>query len=179
MPPRFQIARFVAVCLLLTFSATPFAWAKGRNHNQHQIWKRQIEVLEQQWRTAILTTDVTLMDKLLSDDYVGISMSGEISTKTMQLDRLRTSDPTITMLDLTDVKVKLLGRVAIVTSLADVAGTNDGVPIAGRFRYTRVYQRLSSGVWKITNFEATRLSEHHGHERSPPAEDADSRTPHS
>jgi ketosteroid isomerase-like protein len=53
--------------------------------------------------------------------------------------------------------VKLIGSIAIVTSRAEVEGTNDGVPVRGTFRYTRVYQRLPSGMWKITSFEATRV----------------------
>lgn len=170
MPLRSQFVRSfkLIVCLLLAFGTVPFAAAKIHKHNQNQVWKQQIQDLEQQWRSAILNTDVPLMDKLLSEDYVGISMSGEISTKTMQLDRLRSSKLTISKLDLTDVKVKLLGRVAIVTSLADVAGTDDGVPITGRFRYTRVYQRVSPGSWKITNFEATRLTSHRLHKNGRP-----------
>ena len=30
-------------------------------------------------------------------------------------------------------------------------------PMHGTYRYTRVYSRLPSGTWKITNFEATRV----------------------
>jgi ketosteroid isomerase-like protein len=64
------------------------------------------------------------------------------------------------------MQVKLVGSIAIVTSRAEVEGINDGTPVKGTFRYTRVYQRLPSGVWKITSFEATHvpgLGEHiHG-----------------
>ena len=97
------------------------------------------------------------MDKLLSDDYVGITMAGQVVTKTQQLDRMRNRSMVLTKIELTDVKVKMIGTNAIVTSLADVDGTNDGEPMHGTFRYTRVYSRLPSGVWKITNFEATRV----------------------
>ena len=63
----------------------------------------------------------------------------------------------LTKIELTDVKVKLIGTTAVVTSLADVDGTNEGAPMHGTYRYTRVYSRLPSGNWKITNFEATRV----------------------
>jgi hypothetical protein len=57
------------------------------------------------------------------------------------------------------MKIKLIGqRAAIVTSLARVEGTNDGRPLHGNFRYTRVYQRLpGTTTWRITSFEATRV----------------------
>jgi ketosteroid isomerase-like protein len=140
---------------LAGFGASP-ARAKGVHHTQREA-KEEISRLEEQWRTAVMTSDVALMDKLLSDDYVGISMNGQENTKLMQLDRLRTRNLAITRLDLSEVKIKLVGTVAIVTSLAQVEGTNEGKDMRGLYRYTRIYQRLPNGTWKITNFEATRV----------------------
>ena len=63
----------------------------------------------------------------------------------------------LTRLDLGERQVKLVGSIAIVTSRAEVEGTNEGAAVKGMYRYTRVYQRLPSGAWKITSFEATRV----------------------
>ena len=97
------------------------------------------------------------MGKLLSDDFVGINMSGQVVTKMQLLDRMRRRRMVLTRLDLDDVHVKLIGQTAIVTSLANVEGTNEGVAMHGTFRYTRVYLRVASGAWQITNYEATRV----------------------
>jgi ketosteroid isomerase-like protein len=126
-------------------------------HHPQKMAKQQIEELEQQWRTATLNSDIAAMDSLLSEDYVGISWTGQVNTKAMQLDRVRTKTFSIVKLDLLDSRVKVVGNVAIVTSLAQLEGSNDNVPFRGMFRYTRVYQRVPSGAWKITNFEATRI----------------------
>jgi ketosteroid isomerase-like protein len=75
------------------------------------------------------------------------------------LDRARNHKLMLTRLDLGEMQVKMVGSIAIVTSRAQVEGTNDGVPVKGTFRYTRVYQRLPTGEWKITSFEATRVPE--------------------
>lgn len=135
------------------------AWGFERHRPQHQA-KQQILSMEDQWRTAALSGDLKLIESLLSDDYVGISWTGEVNTKAMQIDRMRSKSLVISKLEGVDSKVKVLGTVAIVTGLANVQGTTDGVPMVGTFRYTRVYQRLSSGVWKVTNFEATRVPDH-------------------
>jgi ketosteroid isomerase-like protein len=119
--------------------------------------KRQVELLEEEWRAAQLAGDAATMDRMLSDDYIGISVSGQVSTKAQQLDRVRSSKVVISKVDLSDMKVKLIGSIAIVTSRADVEGINESGPLRGTFRYTRVYQRLPSGTWKITSFEATRI----------------------
>ena len=119
--------------------------------------KREVELLEEEWRAAQLAGDAATMDRMLSDDYIGISVSGQVSTKAQQLDRVRSSKVVISKVDLSDMKVKLIGSIAIVTSRADVEGINENGPLRGTFRYTRVYQRLPSGTWKITSFEATRI----------------------
>ncbi|WP_254063870.1 nuclear transport factor 2 family protein [Granulicella sp. S190] len=126
-------------------------------HEKKHDAKRQVEALEEQWRQAQLAGDVATMDKLLSDDYIGITMTGQVSTKIQQLDRMRTHKFVLSKLDLGEMQVKLIGSIAIVTSRAEVEGTNEGVAFQGTYRYTRVYQRLPSGVWKITSFEATRV----------------------
>jgi len=124
---------------------------------RNEEYKRQVETMEEAWRVAQLSGDADAMDKLLSNDYVGITMTGQVVTKMQQLDRMRNRSMVLTKIVLEDVKVKLIGTTAVVTSLADVEGTNDGEPMHGMYRYTRVYSRLPSGTWKITNFEATRV----------------------
>jgi len=132
------------------------AWNQPLHEKKHDA-KRQVEALEEQWREAQLAGDVPAMDKLLSDDYIGISMTGQVNTKAQQLDRMRMHKLVLTRLDLGERQVKLIGAIAIVTSRAEVEGTIEGVPVKGTYRYTRVYQRLPSGTWKITSFEATRV----------------------
>lgn len=123
--------------------------------------REQIVALEDEWRRAALANDVPAMDKLLSDDYLGITSTGEVLTKTQQLDHMRNHELVITRLDIAELKIKLVGNIAIVTSLAQVEGASDGEPLHGAYRYTRVYQRLASGAWKITNSEVTPTTHPH------------------
>lgn len=127
-------------------------------HRGSRTMRDQIEALETQWKKAALANDIEAMDRLLSEDYLGITANGQVVTKPQQLDRMRSRNFSIKSLDVTDVKIKLISQhAAIVTSLAQVDGTNDGRPLHGSFRYTRIYQRIPNDGWKITNFEATRV----------------------
>jgi ketosteroid isomerase-like protein len=152
-PSRFSAVLFAAVL------ATPVSQAfPQRNHQHHErkhLEREQIVALESTWRQAALGDDVASMDKLLSDDFIGIGATGEVLTKTQQLDHMRDRQLILTKLDTSDFKIKLIGNVAVVTSLAMVQGTSDGEPLQGAYRYTHIYQRLPTGVWKITNFEVT------------------------
>lgn len=151
---------FLASVVLLAVAsgvAAPAAFAVHGLHERKHDAKKQVEALEEQWRTAQLTGDVDTMDKMLSDDYIGISMTGQVSTKAQQLDRVRSRKFVLSHINLGEMQVKLVGAIAIVTSRAEITGTNDGIPVSGTYRYTRVYQRLPTGQWKITSFEATRV----------------------
>jgi ketosteroid isomerase-like protein len=128
--------------------------ALARPHNKHQA-REQIFALEVAWRKAQITDDVPAMDKLLSDDYLGITTHGDVLTKEQQLDRMRNRKADITHFDASDTKIKLVGQIAIVTSLANIQGSNERTVFSGTYRYTRIYQHLPSGAWKITNFEIT------------------------
>ena len=149
----FNSRRTVWIATLL-FCSVPFCFGGPR---LGQKPKDTVASLEQQWRTATLAADTSTIDKLLSDDYVGISWTGQVSTKTMQLDRLRNHALVLSKLDISDMKVKVVGSIAIVTCTAELDGVNEGNVMHGQFRYTRVWQRLPAGIWKITNFEATRI----------------------
>ena len=126
--------------------------------------KRQIEQLEMEWRTAQLSGDITTMDHMLADDYVGITLTGQVTTKAQQLARFRSHTVVVTRLDVEEMKVKLIGQVAIVTVKARVEGTGSANRLDGDYHYTRIYHQLATGAWKITNFEATRIPNGHHHE---------------
>ena len=147
----------LATLVLLAAAFALPARADAPHPKRKDAFKHQVEKLEEVWRTAQLNGDVDAMDKLLSDDYVGITMTGQVVTKSQQLDRMRNRSLVLTKIELQDVKIRMIGMTAIVQSLAEVDGTNDGEPMHATYRYTRVYSRLPSGVWKITNFEATRV----------------------
>jgi ketosteroid isomerase-like protein len=150
----------------IVFALPQRSLAFGPPH-KHEA-REEVLSLERQWRTAQLSGDVALMSRLLSDDYLGITPNGAVLTKTQLLNRMRDHALNITSLQASDIKIKLVGQIAIVTSLARVQGVNENHTLNGDYRYTRIYQHLPSGIWKITNFEATRV--HVPHHRN--AEDA-------
>jgi ketosteroid isomerase-like protein len=153
-----RVLATLSLALLISAPSCAYLHAQNGQHHDHErkhIEHSQIVALEQQWRQATLDADVPFMDRMLSDDYIGINANGEVLTKNQMLDRMRERKLVITSFETADRKIKLLGNIAIVTSLVRLNGTSDGDPLQGDFRYTRVYQRMSGGIWKVTNFEVT------------------------
>jgi ketosteroid isomerase-like protein len=165
-PPAIVLPTAALLLLALLVSALPataqtatqfYDQPHGQTHKEHKRdYKHEVERLEEQWRLAQINGDESAMERLLAPDYLGISMTGQVTDRAQQLDRMRNRHLVLTKIEISDQKIKLVGTVAIVTSLAQIEGTNEGTPINGRYRYTRIYRRYPDGTWKVTNFEVTR-----------------------
>lgn len=138
------------ICLAM---ATP-AWAMPGRHSR--AIHKKIEALELEWRNAEVQNNVGVMDHLLADDYLGISANGTVETKAQELAQRRAGTVRIQSLDLSDIKVRVYGDTAVVTSTAQLVGVNGQSNISGNYRYTRVYNKRF-GQWKIVSFEASRI----------------------
>src|SRR5258708_12767342 len=117
---RTLIATTVLLTAVVMGWAAPAFCARGNEplrEKKHDA-KRQVEALEEQWRQAQLAGDVATMDKLLSDDYIGISMTGQVNTKIQQLDRMRSHKFVLTTLELGETQVKLIRSLPIGTPRA-------------------------------------------------------------
>jgi ketosteroid isomerase-like protein len=165
---RKTVGFLLSAMLILTVCALPgIAQAKGQGstrpsgppkEKKHEI-RHEIDQLEEKWRNAILKGDTAAMDGLLADDYMAITSSGTLQTKAQTLDNLRSGRTHFTSLEIADRKVRFYGTTALVTSLATVQGTTSEGPIEGSYRYTRVYVKDPSGVWKVVSFEASSVRE--------------------
>jgi ketosteroid isomerase-like protein len=142
--------------VLLLLPACNAAW--GFAHHERTNLRKEIEALEEQWRQAILTNNVSEMDHLLADDYIGITSNGTVESRAQDLAQRRAGTVRITELDLSDMHIRVYGDTAVVTSKAQLEGTNGASDIGGEYRYTRVYARRL-GQWKIVSFEASRMND--------------------
>ena len=149
----FQTVSKVALILVFCCGASLPAHAFFPHHdNLH----KEIESLEMEWRRAQLTDNIAVIDRLLADDYLGISALGTLETKADVMATGRAGTRKLTQLDLSDVKIRIYGDTAVVTSKVDLRGKSAGRDISGRYRYTRVYTN-HGGQWKIVSFESSRM----------------------
>lgn len=147
----FFLALFCAACL----QATP--------HNQPHTGRHAIDKLEDRWRDAMVASDVSTLEALLADDYIGITPNGTLQTKDETVRNLRSGLLHFQSLELTDRKVRFYGSTALVTSRAEVSATGPSGNFSGSFRYTRVYALMPNGSWQIVSFEASRIREGDDH----------------
>lgn len=155
--PHFRT--FAVALALWVCAGSAFAFWGPKKHKRDV--RAEVTLVDQQWRAAQLASDIPALEKLLSDDYLGITGSGTMLTKQQQLDRVRSRQLQFERLEITDLKVRVASpSTAILTSSADLDGTVEGRKVHGMFRSMRVYQRQPNGTWKMTNFEATPMRNH-------------------
>ena len=151
----------LALLLCATLTLPAVAQHEKKQHEKKKTYKQVIAQLESDWFEARRNNDAEVIDKLLSDDYIGISAQGMVSSKTQELDRIRAHQFVIHKLNVHDQKIAIHGDTAVVTSQVDVDYTSNATQpptdIHNRLRYTRVYLHYPSGAWRIVNFEATHI----------------------
>jgi ketosteroid isomerase-like protein len=151
---------YVVLWVTLAFMlATQRAEAVFPHHPGREVHK-EIEELENEWRTAQINNDWKTMDRLLDEEYTGISTNGLIQTKEQAIAARRAGTLVLKKLSFSDVKVRVYagGSAAVVTSKAEVMGSNGGEDISGHYRYMRVYAK-KLGTWHIVNFIATPIDQ--------------------
>lgn len=162
--PGFDWKRRVVASVLVLLAAV--AWSQpqhGMKRGERHESRREIDQLEDNWRTAILQRNISALSALLSEDYIGITAAGMLQSKDETLASLRNGTLHITSIEFSDRKVRFYGKTALVTSRAEVTGTSPEGPLSGSYRYTRVYVRDDHGAWHIVSFEASRIREHPAH----------------
>ncbi len=150
----------VGLAILALLAAAPiYAMPHAEKHEV----RHQIESLEKAWCNAILHQNVTAMDALLADDYMAITPSGILQSKEQALASLRTGALHLSSIELSDRKIRLYGKTALVTSRAEVSGSGPEGDVSGSYRYTRVYVMDARGVWRIVSFEANKIHDPQEH----------------
>lgn len=156
VPALLVISGLLAASSLLFCTRVAVAGLPMPHHGEKHEAHREVQAVENQWRRAMLNNNVGDMERLLADDYIAITASGTIETKSQALALRKAGTLRITQMELNDTKVRIYGDTAVVTSRADISGNNGTRDISGHYRYTRVYNRRG-GQWKIVSFEASRI----------------------
>ena len=109
----------------------------------------QIVAAEEQLMTAMKTSNVALLDRLLHDDLLFNGPTGETATKAMDLANYRSGGIDLQTVEASDRRISIIGDTAVVAVSVRLVGNYMGQDIDGRFRYLRVWKSLGDEDWKV------------------------------
>jgi len=99
-------------------------------------------------RRAQLSSDLAALDVLLDDALMFVGPDGAVYAKRDDLEAHRSGAIRISRLDPSEERIQRYGQIAVVSVRMEMAGSFQGTPFAGPFRYTRVWRERADG-WRI------------------------------
>ena len=121
-----------------------------------------IRQLERDWSAAYLRHDVKAIDRLLADDFVGTDGRGVMTTKADELQEAASTkegapaSPFTTLEEnLSDMKVRVYGDVAVLTSRNDMKAKTADREVTIVYRRTTVWTKRN-GRWQCVAAHVTR-----------------------
>ena len=105
----------------------------------NQEVESQILEAEDQLRAAMLTSDITALDKLLAPELLFTNHLGQLVGKEEDLGSHRSGMLRVSELTPSEQEIRIHGDVAIVSVRMQLSGTYGDKPANGDFRFTRVW----------------------------------------
>ena len=124
---------------------------QGSSPSTHSITQ-----IEQRFNAALLKRDAVEFDLLLADDLVHISFEGQSAGKAEYMAFFKQGAWQYKKYEPSDVKVKLLGNVAVVTGRVDRVIVVNNRETTGAFAFTHVWSRVQNR-WQLTSSQLTTI----------------------
>lgn len=112
--------------------------------------------LEQRFNSGLMEKDEARFGQLLADNLVHIGFEGQIAGKTEYMAFFKTGNWRYVKYEPSNVAVKRLGDMAVVTGRVDRIIKINDKETAGAFAFTHVWS-LSGNDWQLTSSQVTAL----------------------
>jgi ketosteroid isomerase-like protein len=117
-----------------------------------------LKSLEQRWEGSFVTHDISVIEHVVAEDFVGTSASGRVGNKATMIAEARKDKNTYTSAVSSDMTVHSFGpNIAVVTGVARESGkTSAGKAFSQAFRFTDTWVERN-GEWQLVSASAIAL----------------------
>jgi hypothetical protein len=118
----------------------------------------ELKAQEQRWEGSFMTHDISIIEQLVAEDFVGTSSSGKVGNKATMLAEARKDKNVYTSAVSSDLTVHSYGpSVAVVTGVARETGkTAAGKAFSQAYRFTDTWAERN-GQWQCVAAQAMAL----------------------
>lgn len=117
--------------------------------------KQEIIDIEKDRMRAMVSGDLETLDSVLSADLTYVHTSAALDTKASILDGIKSGRLRYTVMDASEVSVKVYGEAAVITGLANVEVSVSGRDLKFELKFTNVYINGTQG-WQMVAWQSTR-----------------------
>jgi ketosteroid isomerase-like protein len=136
----------LALLVVVSFALWTLNFAPAQD--KPDLGRSQIVGLENKWNAAYKRSDVAVMDSLLADDFIITVEDGSTFSKPGYIAHNGNSTVHVEISDMSDVKVRMHGKTAVVTGAYHEKGTDKGKAYEYRDRFTDVWMN-NNGKWRL------------------------------
>ncbi|MDF2515686.1 MAG: hypothetical protein K0R59_982 [Sphingobacterium sp.] len=112
----------------------------------NKITKEDVAEAENQLFLAQKTSNVDTLDQLLYDNLIAVTPTGEMLTKEMDLNAHRSKSMIIDEASTQIDDINIIGDTALSVVTMTAKGKVMGTPLAGKFRYFRVWKHIDGSL---------------------------------
>lgn len=112
--------------------------------------------LERAWVKAAMTNDLAAMQRIIADDWIGITYNGQRIKKPDVLRDVRSGTAVTQSIELGPMTVRVYGSTAIVNVVSTEKSTWQEQDTSGRYALVDVYA-LRDSQWQVVSSQATKL----------------------
>jgi len=123
-----------------------------------QNTEEELKKLEMDRAAAVVKSDTATLEKQTADDYTFVNSNGQMADKSQLLSAIKSGQSKLSVDDISDMKVRVYGNLAIITGKSNVKGTLNGKDATGQMMFTRVWMK-KGGHWQTVALQQTRVSE--------------------
>ena len=133
------------VCTVAFAAAQSTAQQPAPSANADAV--EQIKALENELAHAVVSRDYESLRRIEADSYVYTDADANVNTRDQFIAAYRSGKSQIPMLRFDEITVQIYGDTAVVRGILTVDRSDNGIHLARKSRYTRVYVRFPQG-WR-------------------------------
>ena len=119
--------------------------------------QQQLVKMENDWAAAASKKDVDTVSGMLANDWIGIGMGPDPTTKAQYLADYKSGVAKIDSITLSNMKVRVFGNTAVVTGADDEKSSYKGKDTSGHYVWTDVFVNRG-GKWQAAASQFTQIS---------------------
>jgi len=139
----------IRLSLLVVSALALGAWDFGVAQGKREPGASKILALESKWNEAYKRGDIATMESLLADDFVITVEDGSTFSKSGYIAHNGDSTVHVEVSEMTDLRVRMHGNVAVVTGAYHEKGTSKGKGYESRDRLTDVWMMNKNGALQV------------------------------
>ena len=112
--------------------------------------------MEREWGDAFVKRDTASLERIMANDWAGISWDGKTYTKAQTIAEVKSGTTTVESTTMEPLKVRVFGDTAVVTGGDTEKSKYQGKDTSGRYLWTDVFVKRN-GRWQAVASHSTRV----------------------